>query len=145
MSGSTSRVDVLPLFDIECVGWAVREMWPDFCLPTAMATKAERYRAEAQRGASLPKAITPKAHAANRTVDASTAGVSGAGTARHNFTKRAANHGGSALELSGASKPSRKSTRSSAGRAKQGSNLSRRQTRRVTSSKARATRAAARA
>ena len=109
-----------------------------------MATKAERYRAEQQRNSSPPKAKAKKAHAADRTVDASTAGVSGNGTALRNFTKRTANHGGPALEVSGAGRPSRKSTRSSAGRVKQASNLTRRQTGRVSSSKARATRAVAR-
>jgi hypothetical protein len=73
-------------------------------------------------------------------------GVSGAGKASRNFAKRSDNTGGPALEVAEANRrPSRKSTRSSAGRVKQASNLTRRQQRRVSSPKARATRAAARA
>ncbi|HWZ88776.1 MAG TPA: hypothetical protein VNW92_07995 [Polyangiaceae bacterium] len=108
-----------------------------------MATRAEQFRAEQQRNSSPPKAKQPKAHTADRMVDASMAGISGTGTALRNLVKRTANHGGAALELSGASRPSRKSTRSSSGRVKQASNLSQRQTRRVSSSKARAARAVA--
>jgi len=109
-----------------------------------MATKAERYRAEQQVSSSQAKSKKAKPHSIDRTVGAATAGVSGEGTARHNLSKRSDNKGGSALEISDGATPSRKSTRSSAGRMKSGTELTRRQTRRVTSSQARATRAAAR-
>lgn len=83
-------------------------------------------------------------------VDTSLPGVSasdrragGASTARRNTTLRP--QGATAtLEDSGKNRPSRKSTRKSANRAKQGSKLARRETARVTSSKARAHRNAAR-
>jgi hypothetical protein len=107
-----------------------------------MATKAERYRAEQQVSRSQAKPKKAKPHSIDRTVDAATAGVSGDGTAPRNLSKRS--KGGPALEISGTAKPSRKSTRSSAGRIKSATELTRRQTRRITSPKARATRAAAR-
>jgi len=110
-----------------------------------MATRAERHRAEEQVSRSQAKPKKTKAHSINRTVGAGTAGVSGAGTAQHNLSKRSNNKGGPALEISGSATPSRKSTRSSAGRIKSATELTRRQTRRVTSPKARATRAKARA
>jgi hypothetical protein len=109
-----------------------------------MATRAERYRAEQQVTSSQAKPKKAKAHSIDRAVDATTAGVSGVGTARRNLSKRSNNKGGPALEVSTASTPSRKSTRSSAGRSKSATELTRRQTRRITSPKARATRAVAR-
>jgi hypothetical protein len=110
-----------------------------------MATRAERFRAEEQINSSQGKPKKVKAHSSDRTVSAATAGVSGAGTAHQNLSKRSNNKGGSALEVSELGTPSRKSTRSSAGRVKSATELTRRQTRRVTSPQARATRAAARA
>jgi len=109
-----------------------------------MATKAERFRAEQQVERRVAKPKKAKAHSIDRAVGASTAGVSGDGVAERNLSKRSNNKGGAALEVSDQRKPSRKSTRSSAGRAKAASNLQRRQTRRVTSPSARAARAAAR-
>lgn len=109
-----------------------------------MATRAERYRAEQQVSSSQAKPKKVKAHSIDRTVGAATAGVSGDGTAQHNLSKRSNNKGGAALEISGSATPSRKSTRSSAGRTKSATELTRRQTRRVTSPQARATRAVAR-
>ncbi|HYP77407.1 MAG TPA: hypothetical protein VER12_15660 [Polyangiaceae bacterium] len=110
-----------------------------------MATRAERYRAEEQVSRSQAKSKKPKARGIDRTVGAATAGVSGDGTAQRNLSKRSNNKGGPALEISGSATPSRKSTRSSAGRIKSATELTRRQTRRITSPKARATRAVARA
>jgi hypothetical protein len=110
-----------------------------------MATRAERYRAEQQVTSSQAKPKKVKAHSISREVSAATAGVSGDGTARQNLSKRSDNKGGYALEVSALGAPSRKSTRSSAGRVKSASELQRRQVRRITSSQARATRAAARA
>jgi len=109
-----------------------------------MATRAEQFRAEQQFNSRKAKP-KPKAHAAPRSVDAATAGVSGEGHAQQNFSHRSNNKGGPALEVSASGKPSRKSTRSSASHVKQASNLTSRQTRRVTSPQARATRAVARA
>jgi hypothetical protein len=109
-----------------------------------MATRAERFRAEQQVNSSKAKPKKAKPHSIDRAVNAATAGVSGAGMAQKNLAKRSNNKGGPALEVSSHGTPSRKSTRSSAGRVKSASNLQRRQTRRVTSPKARATRAAAR-
>jgi len=109
-----------------------------------MATRAERFRAEEQVSRSQSKPKKPKPHAIDRAVSAATAGVSGTGMATHNLSKRSNNKGGPALEISNGGTPSRKSTRSAAGRVKSASNLQRRQTRRITSPKARATRAVAR-
>jgi len=109
-----------------------------------MATRAERYRAEQQVSSSQAKPKKAKPHSIDRAVGAATAGVSGAGMAQHNLSKRSNNKGGPALEISGSATPSRKSTRSSAGRIKSATELTRRQTRRITSPKARATRAVAR-
>jgi hypothetical protein len=110
-----------------------------------MATRAERYRAEEQVSRSQAKPKKAKPHSIDRAVGAATAGVSGDGTAPRNLSKRSNNKGGPALEIAGSAKPSRKSTRSSAGRTKSATELTRRQTRRITSPKARATRAVARA
>ena len=109
-----------------------------------MATRAERYRAEQQVSSSQAKPKKVKAHSIDRSVGAATAGVSGDGTAQRNLSKRSNNKGGAALEISSSATPSRKSTRSSAGRTKSATELTRRQTRRITSPQARATRAVAR-
>ncbi len=110
-----------------------------------MATKAERYRAEQQVIRSQAKPKKAKAHSIDRAVSAATAGVSGVGTARKNLSNRSNNKGGPALEVSELGPPSRKSTRSSAGRVKSATELTRRQTRRITTPQARAMRAVARA
>jgi len=109
-----------------------------------MPTRAERYRAEQQVSSSQAKPKKVKAHSIDRSVGAATAGVSGDGTAQRNLSKRSNNKGGAALEISSSATPSRKSTRSSAGRTKSATELTRRQTRRITSPQARATRAVAR-
>jgi len=77
-------------------------------------------------------------------VSASDRRAGGGSTARRN-SKRNTAGATSALEDSAQDRPSRKSTRKSANRSKRDSNLQRRQIRRVTSSKARATRSAAKA
>lgn len=114
-----------------------------------MATRAEQFRSQEQlnnSGANAANRSKTKkvAHKADRHVDAAMLGVSGAGEATRNLAKRSNNKGGSALEVSGDGTPSRKSTRSSVGREKQATNLTRRKTRQVHSSKERATRARAR-
>jgi hypothetical protein len=117
-----------------------------------MATKAQQYRSQQQLTNSEANSATrakpkkkKKATKPDPRVDARVFGVSGAGKATVNFGKRSKNNGGPALEVSEASStPSRKSTRSSAGRVKQATNLTRRKTREVHSPKERAARAAAR-
>jgi len=116
-----------------------------------MATKAQQYRSQEQltnseaNSATRAKPKKKKATKPDPRVDARVFGVSGAGKATVNFGKRKKNEGGPALEVSDASStPSRKSTRSSAGRVKQATNLTRRKTREVHSPKERAARAAAR-
>src|SRR4051812_36602151 len=109
-----------------------------------MATKTERFRAEQQVQNQPAKPKKARAHSSARSVDAANYGVSGVGTAQRNLAKRSTNKGGPALEVSEADKPSRKSTRSSAGRVKSASNLQRQQTRAIHSSKERAVKAAAR-
>lgn len=112
-----------------------------------MATKAEMARARQERsGPKKPK--KPRRPRRDLDVDTSKPGVSatdrkaGAGsTAKRNLSKRAAKKGGASLEDS-ATKPSRKSTRRSSGRAKRSSNLERRAGRATTAPKARAKRAA---
>ena len=118
--------------------------WGQAVILLGMATRAERYRAEQQVSSSQAKPKKTRAHSIDRAVGAATAGVSGDGTAQRNLSKRSNNKGGPALEISDSATPSRKSTRSSAGRVKSATELTRRQTRRVTSPKARATRAVAR-
>ena len=109
-----------------------------------MATRAEQFRAEQQISNQPPRPKKVRTRSVDRSVSAGTSGVSGEGTAQRNLSNRSTNKGGPALEVSNPTKPSRKSTRSSAGRVKSATELQRRQTRRVTSSKARATRSAAR-
>jgi hypothetical protein len=120
------------------------------CIPRSehyllgMATKAERFRAEQQIESSQPKPKKPKAHKPAPEVNAATTGVTGTGQAQRNFKKRPKD--GAALEVSSeSSNASRKSTRSSAGRVKQATQLTRRQKRATNSPKERAVRAAARA
>lgn len=110
-----------------------------------MATRSQQYRREQQITNSRPKPKKPAKHKRDPNVDATMSGVSGTGIARQNLKKRSANKGGPALEVSAnGGPPSRKSTRSSSGRVKLASNLTRRQKRKIHSGKERATRAAAR-
>lgn len=105
-----------------------------------MATKAEKYRADQQREnqSGKPKKAPAKADGSDHK-----AGVRG--TAARNL-KTASSHvkDGPALEDSTNGKPSRKSTRGSAGHIKLGTNLQRREVRRVHSPEARAARSAVR-
>lgn len=137
-----------------------RESWRNFvhsrgrAVRFSMATRAQQYRSQEQldnranaaSGSKTKKKIKKKnqAHNSDRQVDAAVLGVSGSGTATRNFAKRSNNKGGPALEISATGTPSRKSTRSSAGRVKQATNLARRKTRQVHSPQERAARAAAR-
>ncbi|HYP74667.1 MAG TPA: hypothetical protein VER12_01855 [Polyangiaceae bacterium] len=108
-----------------------------------MATKAEQFNSAQQLANSRPKPKKPKARKPPAEVNAATPGVTGTGKARRNFSKRP--KGGASLELSSeGSKPSRKSTRSSAGHIKQATQLTRRQKRATNSPKELASRAAAR-
>jgi hypothetical protein len=103
-----------------------------------MATKAEQFRAEQQAANRAPRARQP---APRRGPVDGARNDNGAlkGTALRNL-KTAPSHlkGGPALEDSESGKPSRKSTRGSAGHVKQATNLQRREIRRTHSSKARA-------
>lgn len=105
-----------------------------------MATKAENYRADQQRA---NQATRPKTAASKTEPGDHKAGVRG--TAARNL-KTAPSHvkDGPALEDSNSGKPSRKSTRGSTGHIKLGTNLQRREVRRVHSPAARAARSAAR-
>jgi len=113
-----------------------------------MATKAERFKREQQVRANPPKSKKPKPKRRDFPVDTAKPGVSatdrkvGLGnTARRNLTSPAKSLGGPALEGSATGKPSRKSTRASAGRVKLATNLTRRQKSKVSSPQARAARA----
>jgi hypothetical protein len=110
-----------------------------------MATKAQQFRAEQQRSNRPPKAKKPKRPRRDVPTNTALPGVSatdrkagGAGTANRNASNR--KKGGPALEDSATGKPSRKSTRKSLGRVKLATNLTRRQTRKVSSPQARAAR-----
>ena len=105
-----------------------------------MATKAENYRAAEQRENQAAK---PKRPSNAPKGGEHKTGVRG--TAVRNL-KTAPSHvkDGPALEDSESGKPSRKSTRGSAGRIKLATNLQRRQVRRVHSPEARAARSAVR-
>jgi hypothetical protein len=106
-----------------------------------MATKAEQHRADQQVANRVPRA--KKAPPRRGPVDGARQGDNHnadlKGTALRNL-KTAPSHqkGGPALEDSESGKPSRKSTRGSAGHVKQATNLQRREIRRTHSSKARA-------
>ena len=114
-----------------------------------MATKAERFRYLAERsGPPQPKHPKPRR---DLVVDTSKPGVSatdrkagGNSTAGRNRSQKALNKSAVTLEDSATGRPSRKSSRRSATHSKSASSLSRRQTRRIRSPKARATRAGAR-
>jgi hypothetical protein len=107
-----------------------------------MATKAEAYMAELLRASRPPRPKKVRKPSRDESID--TTLLDGVGTTPHNFTKRSVNRGGPVLESSASGKPSRKSTRKSAGHIKAASELTRRQVRRITSPSARAARAAVR-
>jgi hypothetical protein len=100
-----------------------------------MATKAEQFKTEQQRNAKPNKPKQPK----HKPRFVEQAEVSG--TARRNLTLDKRNAGGPALEDSATGKPSRKSTRGSAGHVKLSTNLTSRQKRKVSSPSERAARA----
>jgi hypothetical protein len=115
-----------------------------------MATKAETFRAEKAREATPPKPKQPRRPRRDQPVDTAKPGISatdrkvGAGsTAKRNVSKRAARKGGPILEDSATGKPSRKSSRRTTAGSKTTSNLERRQTRRISAPKTRATKAKA--
>jgi hypothetical protein len=112
-----------------------------------MATRAERFKATMQREAKPKQPKKPKRRRRDWPVDTAQPGVSATdrkaghgSTAARNRSLRAGRKGGAALEDSLSGRPSRKSTRKSEGSLKTTSNLQRRQVRRVSSPKARATR-----
>jgi len=116
-----------------------------------MATKAEKFKADAQRRAKPPRAKQPARPPRNVGVDTSKPGVSatdrkagGNSTAARNASKRAGNKGGASLEDSANGKPSRRSTRKSEGRIKQATSLTRKKRRAVRAPSARAAKAKAR-
>lgn len=114
-----------------------------------MATKAERFKAEQQRTSRPAKPKQPPRPRRDYPVDTALPGVSatdrkaGHGATGLRNLQTARGKGGPALESSATGQASRKSTRTSSGRVKLATNLARRETRRTTSSKARATRAQA--
>ncbi len=106
--------------------------------------KAEAFRRANER--PKPKSAKPKKKKL-ATADTSLPGVSATDkkkgknhTAERNPSGAAGRRASFALEDSGTGRPSRKSTRSSSNRAKPDSNLARRQKRRTSSAKTRATR-----
>lgn len=120
------------------------------CTRRGMSTKAERFREEEQRQnrTTRAKKARPRRDApvdtAERRVSADKRRAGAGDTALRNLlTSEARQKGGPALEGSTNGKPSRKSTRASAGHVKLASNLQRRQIRRTHSPAARAARARA--
>ena len=114
-----------------------------------MGTKAERHRAEQER--SGPKKSPKPRRRRDTPVDTALPGVSatdrkagGGSTATRNRSNRAAKKATYAIEDSATGRPSRKSSRRAANRAKPGSNLTRQRQREVRSPEARAERAKAR-
>jgi hypothetical protein len=107
-----------------------------------MATKAQAYMAELFRASRPPRPKKIEKPTRDDSID--TTLLDGVGSSPHNFTKRSHNRGGPVLESSASGKPSRKSTRKSAGHIKAASELTRRQVRRITSPSARAARSAVR-
>src|SRR4051812_15990485 len=101
-----------------------------------MATKAQSFRARAQREARPP---LPKHPARPRRATPPVQAVGIEHTAARNVSGHAGRRGGAALEDSANGKPSRKSTRGSADHTKRTTNLQLRETRKVTSPQARAT------
>jgi hypothetical protein len=111
-----------------------------------MSTKAEAFRYRTERSGPK-KQKQPRPPRRDDPVDTAKPGISasdrkvGAGaTAERNLSRRAERKGGAALEDSKTGRPSRKSTRKSAGRAKRDSNLARRTKRASWSPKSRASR-----
>jgi hypothetical protein len=105
-----------------------------------MATKAEAYMSELLRASRPPRPKKLRKPSRDEHIDSTL--LDGVGTMPHNF--RSQSRGGAVLESSANGKPSRKSTRKSAGHIKAASELTRRQVRRLTSPSARAARAAVR-
>lgn len=105
-----------------------------------MATRAEIHRAEEQRENQRKH---PKKTKATSGSSKPTGGLTGTGL-RNLKTSPSHVKDGPALEDAAGGKPSRKSTRGSAGHVKLATNLQRREIRRVHSPKARATRSAVR-
>jgi len=115
-----------------------------------MATKAERYRAEQER--SGPKKTAKRRRRRNTPLETAKPGVSATdrtagavSTAARNRSKHAAKKATYALEDSATGRPSRRSSRRAANRAKPGSNLTRQKQREIRSPEAQAERAKARA
>jgi hypothetical protein len=118
---------------------------------TTMATKAQRFRAQAQRRARPPRPPRPPRPRRDQPVDTSLPGVSatdrkagGGSTAGRNASARAGRKGGARLEDSATGKPSRTSTRKSAGRSKRTTNLQQRAQRATSAPSRQATRDRAR-
>jgi len=94
-----------------------------------MPTKAQEFRTRQQRTAKPPKPKQPRRPRRDTVVDTSLPGVSASdrkvglgGTAEGNRSARAGRKGGAKLESSQSGRPSRKSTRKSAGRVKRTTN-----------------------
>jgi hypothetical protein len=117
-----------------------------------MATKARRFKSQQEHAANPPKAKRPARARRDLDVDTSKPGVSatdrkagGGHTAARNVSARAARKGGAALEDSETGKPSRKSTRDSAGGVKRTNSKRLQAVRKTSAPKARASKASARA
>jgi len=115
-----------------------------------MATKAQQFRAQAQRDARPPRPKKPRRPRRDAPVDTSARGVSATDrradigpSGSRNESRRAGKKGGAKLEGTQSGKPSRKSSRKSEGHVKTASNLERRAVRKTSSPQARALRAAA--
>lgn len=100
-----------------------------------MATKAERYRAEEQRANQLSNQMSkhPPAASKPRQTEPVSRRMERVKPLARNHDNRSSNKGGSALEASASGRPSRKSTRGSAGHIKLNTNLTRRVRRAVSS------------
>jgi len=116
-----------------------------------MSTKAQDFRAQQQREAHPPKPKQPPKRRRDNPVDTSLPGVSASDrkavvhpSGSRNQQARSDNKGSASLEVSNG-KPSRTSTRKSAGHIKRTSNLQLRAITRASAPKSRATQAAARA
>ncbi len=117
-----------------------------------MATKAQRFKTEQEHAANPPKRKRAPRARRDQGVDTSKPGVSatdrkvgGGHTAARNVSARAGRKGGAALEDSETGKPSRKSTRGSAGGVQRSSNLRAQAVRKASAPRARAAKAKARA
>ena len=114
-----------------------------------MATKAEREKARAQLDRSKKRTGTGSNVAAKRAQrsaarrDRPGSKYATGNTATRNRTQRTERKASWVLEDSAKARPSRKSTRKASNRIKPDANLHRRQTRRVSAPKSRATRSAA--